>query len=288
MKIKLICIDIDGTLIGDNAAISEETKQTLVRMRKKGYIIAFCSGRCMIDLRNFDPEGAYSDYNIAFNGALIEDHQEKIYAEPLNMSIIRRLMESAKEYNAQPTLCTSDRYFYGENKVLQEEQFLAYLKRNNKEYSDFLKVERIYVADPDDWDRICMEFEDSIYKIEVCCTDMRVQNWIEGEIRNMKDEIEASLFDGNAYGVAPHYEMTKAGVDKASGIQWLQRHLNIRREEIAAIGDGANDIPAIQYAGLGIAMANSTNEVKTSADYITDSNLEEGAKKALEYIEQFG
>ena len=61
----------------------------------------------------------------------------------------------------------------------------------------------------------------------------------------------------------------------------LASHYNLKREEIITIGDSENDISMIEYAGLGIAMGNALDSVKQKADYITDSNDNEGVANAI-------
>lgn len=77
--------------------------------------------------------------------------------------------------------------------------------------------------------------------------------------------------------------MAKGG-SKRLGIENVIRHYGFSREEIAAVGDGYNDIPMIQYAGTGIAMGNGNAEVKAAADYITDSIEEDGLLHAVQYL----
>ena len=77
-------------------------------------------------------------------------------------------------------------------------------------------------------------------------------------------------------------EINAAGVNKGTGLIRLGELLGIRREEIMACGDGDNDAAMLREAGFGVAMANAEDPVKEAADYITDSNDEDGAAKAIE------
>ena len=77
-------------------------------------------------------------------------------------------------------------------------------------------------------------------------------------------------------------EITKKGINKWVAIEELAKKLNIKQEEIIAIGDNVNDNIMIKNAGLGIAMGNATDEIKNIADYTTDTNTNEGVKKAIE------
>lgn len=84
--------------------------------------------------------------------------------------------------------------------------------------------------------------------------------------------------DGGAYDITPK------GGSKRLGIEKVIRHYGCSREEIAAIGDGFNDIPMIRYAGVGIAMGNGNAKVKEAADFVTDPIDQDGLLHAVEYL----
>ena len=79
-------------------------------------------------------------------------------------------------------------------------------------------------------------------------------------------------------------EFMPKGVTKAYGISLLAKDLGLEPAEIMAIGDEENDLPMIEYAGLGVAMENAVPAVKESADYITSSNVENGVAKVIQKI----
>ena len=78
-----------------------------------------------------------------------------------------------------------------------------------------------------------------------------------------------------------YLEICNALVSKAKAMEKLGEIYGIDREEMIAVGDGENDLSMIEYAGLGIAMANASEKVKSKADYITASNEDEGVAKVL-------
>ena len=77
-------------------------------------------------------------------------------------------------------------------------------------------------------------------------------------------------------------EFMPKGITKAYGISLLAKDLGIRAEEIMTLGDEENDLPMIEYAGLGVAMANAIPLVKEAADVVTDTNDQDGVAKAVE------
>ena len=102
----------------------------------------------------------------------------------------------------------------------------------------------------------------------------------------MKTEAELSLRlqrQISVYRSEPYFlELVPLGIDKARSIAVLSEKLGITREEVAAMGDGYNDLSMIKYAGLGIAMDNAQEPVKAAANYIAPSNDEDGVAIAVE------
>jgi hypothetical protein len=76
-------------------------------------------------------------------------------------------------------------------------------------------------------------------------------------------------------------EVIAGGIDKGKALDYLLRRLGISPEETLAIGDGGSDLPMLRLAGVGVAMANGEPHVREGADYITDSNQEDGVAKAI-------
>lgn len=79
-------------------------------------------------------------------------------------------------------------------------------------------------------------------------------------------------------------EVSNPNADKGMALKWLGEKLGIKREEIMAIGDSGNDRSMIEYAGVGVAMGNSPDDIKSIADYVVPSNNDEGAAWALEEL----
>lgn len=83
-------------------------------------------------------------------------------------------------------------------------------------------------------------------------------------------------------------EMTKMGVNKATGMQRLMDELKIGREDTIAFGDGPNDVEMLQFAGTGVAMGNAIPVVKQYADMVTDKIDEDGLYHAFERLHLLG
>ena len=87
----------------------------------------------------------------------------------------------------------------------------------------------------------------------------------------------------SVYRSEPYFlELVPPGIDKARSLAVLLEKLNMKKEEMVAIGDGYNDLSMIKFAGLGVAMGNAQEPVKKAADYITLSNDEDGVAVVVE------
>mgnify|MGYP003298802458 CR=1 FL=1 len=89
----------------------------------------------------------------------------------------------------------------------------------------------------------------------------------------------------DVYRSSPFFlEIVPKGIDKANSLETLGHIIGIRQEEMAAFGDGHNDINMIKYAGWGVAMSNACDEAKNIADFISLSNDECGVAHAIKEL----
>lgn len=98
--------------------------------------------------------------------------------------------------------------------------------------------------------------------------------------QKMKTELEGKM---NVFRSEPFFlELVPNGIDKARSLAVLLEELNMKPEDMIAVGDGFNDLSMIKFAGLGVAMANAQEVVKQGADYITLSNEEDGVAAVVD------
>ncbi len=284
---KLVAIDLDGTMLNQYGVVTENTKEVIKKTIQKGTEVIIASGRPIDSIKTIAKEIGSENYFIAGNGALIYDIQkdEIIYDKFLPrqkvLEIIKICEENSISYNVytdQTILATALKY-----------NVLYYQKENlKKEESKQTKIsiiENIY-------EYVKNKKEHKFLKITICDDNqtvfqsiIRKLRKIEGiEVLDVSHMSRKTIRQGTEEKTIEYYytEITMKNVDKWEAIQYLMEKLNIAREEVIAIGDNVNDKKMIQEAGLGIIMAKSTPEVTQIADYITDSNNEEGVAKALE------
>ena len=103
------------------------------------------------------------------------------------------------------------------------------------------------------------------------------------KIAQYQKEIGSFLSENvNFHPSRPYFmEFVDKNASKAIAMEKLGQFYGIKQSEMIAVGDGFNDLSMIEYAGLGVAMANSPREVKEKADYITLSNEEDGVAHVI-------
>lgn len=284
---KLVAIDLDGTMLNQYGMITENTKNIIKKTIQKGTDVIIASGRPIDSIQTIAKEIGSEKYFIAGNGALIYDIQknEIIYDKflPIEkvLEIIKICEENSISYNVytdKTILATALKY-----------NVLYYQKENlKKEESKQTKISIIENM----YEYVKNKKEEKFLKMTICDDNQTVFQSIIRKLRQI-DGIEVldvshmsrkTIKQGTEEITIEYYytEITMQNVDKWDALEYLIKKLNIKKEEVMAIGDNVNDKKMIQEAGLGVAMEGSTPVVTQIADYITASNNEEGVAKVLE------
>lgn len=284
---KFVGVDLDGTLLNGYGIVTENTKKTIENVMKKGIDVIIASGRPIDSIKTIAKEIKSEKYFIAGNGALIYDikKDEIIYEQYMNkkkvLEIIKLCEENSITYNVytdKTILATALKY-----------NVLYYHKENLKKAEN--KKTNISIVS-NMYEYVKNMKEEKFLKITICDENQTVFNSIMKKLRKI-DGIEVLdvshmsrkvIRQGTEDVPIEYYytEISLKDVDKWNAIEYLIQKLNIKKEEVIAIGDNINDKKMIENAGLGIAPKGSTPIVTEIADYITDSNNNEGVAKALE------
>ena len=282
---KLVAIDLDGTLLNPYGEVSEETKETIKMVKNKGVEVVIASGRPIDSIKTIAKEIESDKYFISGNGAILYDvkNDEILYENTLKKSKVLDIIKICEENSIYYNIYTEKEiiakglnfnvlYYYKENLNKDED---------NKTHINI--IENIY-------DYISQR-EEKILKITICDDNQTIFNSIMRKLKEINDieilevsHMSRKIIRQGTEEVPIEYfytEISAKNVDKWDAIEQLAQKLNIKNEEIIAIGDNINDKKMIQNAGMGIAMEGSTNEVTQIANYVTDNNSENGVAKAL-------
>lgn len=284
---KLIAVDLDGTLLNEYGMIPETTKEVIRNAKAKGVEIVLASGRPKNSILTFAKNLGIDNYLIAGNGSLLYDIQndenifDAFFSKEHALKIADICETNSIYYNAyteREIIANSLKYnilVYEKENVNKPEGQRTYINivPNIKEYLKESNCEKYLKMTICDESKIV--FDNILRKLEEI-----------GDIEILKPEWMSNKYfkHGTSEFSLQYYfsEITKKGINKWVAIEELAKKLNIKQEEIIAIGDNVNDEIMIKNAGLGIAMGNATDEIKNIADYTTDTNINEGVKKVIE------
>ena len=283
---KLVAIDLDGTMLNRYGIVTEKTKQVIEQVQKNQIEVIIASGRPIDSIKTIAKEIKSENYFISGNGAILYDikKDEILYENTLKktkvLDIIKICEENSIFYNIytekeiiSKTLNYNVLYYYKENLNKDEE---------NKTHINIVEDIYDYILNRDE----------KIIKITICDNNQTIFNSI---IRRLNEIGEIEVLDVSHMSrktikqgtedIAIEYfytEISAKNVNKWNALEFLAEKMNVKKEEIITIGDNINDKKMIECAGLGIAMQNGAPDVQKIADYVTESNDNDGVAKALE------
>ena len=264
MNYKMIVLDLDGTLTNRDKVITPRTKQSLMEAQKRGIKVVLASGRPTYGVVPLAQElelENYGGYILSFNGGMITDccKRKVIFKQELPVEANRRIVELAKKEQV-------DILTYQDTQILTNNPENRYAKLESR--INHLKLKQVdnlaeYLAFPvpkflmlDDGDYLAL----------------------------VEARVKAALGKNfSVYRSDPFFlEILPRNIDKAQSLAQLLKLLGMEREEMIACGDGYNDLSMIEFAGLGVAMENAVRPVRSSADYVTFSNNDDGVAHVVE------
>jgi Cof subfamily protein (haloacid dehalogenase superfamily) len=270
MKYKLICIDMDGTLLNSNHKISEISNIALRKARDMGVHVVISTGRGYVDAAAYSDLIGLNSPIIACTGAIIkEKHSDDvIYKSTIDEELCKKLLKIFNKYNVKPIFNSIYKVYCGDLILKVAMEFMKIRGFINK------NVKLDYIKNEEKWFDIFKYEKDNIIKCEIINKNREKIYNIRKELVNVSGiEITSS----SNYNI----EITKKGASKGKAIEILANYYNIKKEEIIAIGDSDNDLSAIEFAGMGVAMGNANEKLKKKSNFVTDSNDNDGVAKVI-------
>lgn len=261
MTIKLIALDMDGTLLNRQKLVSQKNALAVKQAMDKGIFVTIATGRMPASASYFAKQLKMNCPVISCNGGVVKslDTDKIIYEAHFPKNTIKTLI----------TMCYAKNWYirwYIGNTI-----YVRYIDMNM--FPAYKTTKGLNIVE------VGENFNDYLENV----TQIVVCNF-EGKIQQIYEEI-ASTF-GNRIGLQQNtgytMDITPPGITKSVGLSKLAEYLNIKREEIMACGDGDNDLTMIKYAGIGVAMENAIDDVKNVAQFITKDCDEDGIAYAIE------
>jgi Cof subfamily protein (haloacid dehalogenase superfamily) len=265
--IKLIVSDLDGTLLGDKSLMSGFTSDTLKEVQRVGVVFAACTGRFPENAAMVMAEAGIVCPIISLNGSCIElaPLGDRIYEKTMSKKSAREVFETLEGLG--------EGYFiFAPGAVISRYEGNSHHSELDVRKSAFQSASVRFSYGL----KASLEaLEEPVYKFYVYFT----------EKSKPREAIRAAL--GGIAGASltqssnSNLEVVTDEADKGTGTRILAERLNIRPENIMALGDQLNDLPMLRSAGLKVAMGNAEEPLKQIADYIAQDNTQDGAAKAI-------
>lgn len=254
MMKKLLFLDLDGTLLNDSKQITQGNHDALKRILDRGHGVVITTGRPLSSaiqqahLLGLDKPGCYL---IAYNGGLIYDWttEQEIFSRTVSLADTFEIFDMVNLQGVH--IQTYDDRDVLVEKRCDDEEVVRYCRGTLMQYRVLDDIRAGLKKEPVKC--LAIDFRDQTNLI-------RIQDQI---LEKMSDRLDA-FFSCDQY-----LEIVPLGISKGEAVRMLCRMLDVPIARAVAVGDAANDLSMIEAAGIGVAMCNGTDEVKSAADYVT-------------------
>jgi len=261
-KYKMLVLDLDDTLLRDDYSISQRTKELLIQAQQAGVKVVLASGRPTPAMEQYALElqlAKYDSFLISFNGAVVTSVRDKdiLFESSLTRTEVHSLHDFSVENNVH--ILT-----YSEKGIISDTE------------SEYIDIEVQLTGIPH-YKVPC--FKSEVNSSAVKCILLEHPDYlklVEKKLKAERTDLSVSLSKPFFLEVMPH------GIDKASSIDFLAKKLGIKQSEVIAVGNAANDLSMIEYAGMGIWVDNVSLELRDKADCVVASNNQDGVAEVIE------
>lgn len=258
-NIKLVALDLDGTLLDDHLDISNTTKETISNLVDRGINVALVSGRPYKAVEFVREKLEIDIPVVAYNGGMVIIHgKNKIFSMKIPLREALKVIRYGEERDLYVKVYIDDILYIKE----PDEKSIIFSKSRNINYK---VVGKLSDNIKEDVNMIIIYYNEDINGL------------IDEELKDVDATITTST--SNSIDVIPK------GISKEKGIRMIAENLNIKRENILAIGNSLNDIEMLKYAGIGIAMKNSDISLLREWNNIAEyTNNEDGVYHIINQI----
>lgn len=265
--IKLIAIDVDGTLLDSNRKLPKENIMAIREINKEKIKIVISTGRPYSGIESILKKLDLirnNQYCITNTGAFVMENKSKksIILNTLDIKDYNYLESLIKGYNLQLSIYTSNEIY-------------NYSDRPNNASLHDSRILKMKIKTPD------KNFKSPIGRINVMGDKEEIDKFQNKYLKLLSENYY--LMRNETFSL----EILNKNCGKGKALKKLWEFLGIKMSEVIAIGDNENDIEMLSFAGTGIAMGNANSKVKKNADFITKSNDDCGVAFLIKNINNF-
>jgi len=279
---KLIAIDLDGTLLSEENRVTPENVEALQKAQNQGNIIMICSGRSPEDIQHVLRKHGISCPLAGSNGTIVQVNGkllESISMDKENvMKIVKKLNEDKISYQVY-----TNRGIFTPSDWLERAELT--MKKDNIQADDFINDIFRGIAEQICPSGIIKQFDKSSEWFDI--PDLSIQKLFLLTLNGGTKSNVIAYLDGIS-GIAITFsnlvnvEVMDQKGNKGTALKRMAEYYGIPMDDTVAIGDNFNDIPMLQSAGLSIAMENAEPLVKDMCDVMTYSNSKNGVAYAID------
>lgn len=268
---KIIALDLDGTLLDAEKRLTPRTRRALERAAALGHQIVPATGRALRAIPEEILSLPFVRYVISINGASVSDEKtgQRLYAAEIPKDTALAVMDFAKRYD-----CMYDCYWQDtgwSNRTFLER--VCYFCPQDEAVRNLILRSRHPV---ENLEQMIRDEAETVQKVQLCFRNLAEREIARGAIRERFPEIVVtSSFVNNL-------ELNWKTADKGRGLLVLADCLGVSREDTVAFGDSSNDLTMLRAAGTGVAMGNAAEEIQTVCDAVTAPNTADGVAAYLE------
>lgn len=261
---KLVALDMDGTLLNSQKAVSPRTKQAIQAARDNGVQVVLASGRPLEGMTKYLDElgmTGENDYVLSYNASLVQRVESKtvIRKQIMTGRDAKNIASLANDFGTFIHAFTPERGLITpqNNPYTEHESVINGVPTTVLDFAELADDEEVIkvmmVADPEILTAAINQLPESLY--------------------SQYTVVQSAPF---------FLELMNPNSNKGTGVAMLAEHLGLDASEVICMGDAGNDHHMIKYAGLGVAMGNATDDLKAIANHVTDTNDNDGVAKVIE------
>ena len=277
-KIRLVAVDMDGTLLNRERKITQYTQNVIRRAVSQGVVFAPATGRAVNALPQELKDMEEIRYGIFSNGATIYDLKEKkvLYKNQFEQKRILELMDFLKQFDVMQSYSMNGQS-YAARKDMENVDYYQ-LDSNTKA---IIHNSRKLINDLEDF----LKEHDKTETVESTTVEKTTLLFKTMEERRRAADALSKIEDIQFSSSLPkNIEISKKGCNKGDGLLHLAKSLGIKREEVMGCGDADNDRELLECSGFSVAMENGIDEIKEIADKIRNKVLQSlYFKKNMQY-----
>jgi len=263
---RILAVDLDGTLLRSDHTVSDRTVKAFRELKKRDCVPVICTGRSYEAVIGIKDRLGLDTPVICYNGAMICDGKDGtiLHEWRLPPDITRETLEKARE---------RDIHFQG----FSLGQLYFEKRRTETEYYEAMSGLTGHVVNFDDWDS--MEFTKAQL---IGQPDRDSKEW--PELKTFQAELKERFGDRlyTAFSTPFYLEMINGDSSKGAALGQIARDLYADPAQVAAFGDGFNDMEMLEFAGISVAMANAPEEIRKKTAFTTLGNNEDGVADFIE------